>query len=68
MTVSSNRLSSGNQAALPQEIVDYVDALPSVEQVDALKRIRIGYAGRNVTLSGARLNMEEKDASLTFLE
>jgi putative ABC transport system permease protein len=68
MTVSSNRLSSGPQSALAPEIIRYVDSLPGVERVDALKRIRIGYAGRTVTVSGARLNMAAEDASLTFLE
>jgi putative ABC transport system permease protein len=68
MTISGNRLSAANQSPMPDEIIRFVDSLPGVERVDALKRIRIGYGGRTIAVGGARLNMRAEDASLTFKE
>jgi putative ABC transport system permease protein len=53
---------------MPEEVVRYVDSLPEVAVVDALRRLRMPYAGETIAVSGARLNIPEKDASLAFQE
>jgi putative ABC transport system permease protein len=68
LTVSSNRLSSASLAPLPDEVVRYVDSLPEVRVVDALRRVRLGYGGGRITVTGVRLNMPEGEASLAFQE
>lgn len=66
LTISSNRLAASNQAPMPREIVSFVDAHPAIAFVDGMKRIRLGYAGRTIEVSGARLNLPEGLATLTF--
>lgn len=68
LTISTNRLSASVQAPMPEEVVRYVDSLPEVTIVDALRRIRLGYAGGTIAVSGARFNIPEEAASLAFQE
>ncbi len=66
LTLSTNRLSVSAVSPIPGEIIDYLDADPELVAVDAVRRIRTGYAGRQIEVSGARLNLPEHLASLTF--
>ncbi|MEO5930133.1 MAG: FtsX-like permease family protein [Candidatus Kapaibacterium sp.] len=52
--------------SVPGELVRYLDSLPELRNVDALRRIRQGYQGRTVAVSGARFNLPAKEASLEF--
>ena len=68
ITISSNRISPTTLAPIPDEVVRYVDSLPQIATVDALRRIRMSYAGETIAISGARMNIPEDDASLSFQE
>ncbi|MBC8144807.1 MAG: FtsX-like permease family protein, partial [bacterium] len=68
LTISSNRLSASTIVPMPREILDYLDTLSQASHVDAMRRIKTSYAGRTITVSGARLTMPDGDASLTFHE
>ncbi len=66
LTVSSNRLSATTLTPIPEPVIRYLDSMPELRIVDALRRVRIGYQGGMVFLSGARFNIPESDASLAF--
>jgi putative ABC transport system permease protein len=66
MTISTNRITASTLATMPDEIVRYVDSLPAIATVDAARRLKAGYRGESIIITGARLNMPERDASLAF--
>jgi putative ABC transport system permease protein len=68
VTISSNRLAPSAIAAIPAEVIRFVDSLPNVSHVDAVRRLRGLYRGRLITVSGARLDLPPGDKSLEFME
>jgi putative ABC transport system permease protein len=66
MTVSTNRLAADVSMPMPEEMIRYLDSLPELRTVDALRWTRVGYAGRTISIRAARLNVPERDATILF--
>lgn len=61
----ANTQSAGSHTPLPPEVVDYVRALPEVEQIDTFRSISYTHAGERTTL--AAVNVEAAERANPFL-